>query len=193
MSSIHIDQLVARRDGSAIFEPISLDLDEPGAVEIVGPNGSGKTTFLRILAGLYGQYDGQYALPACLYQGHRLGLDELDSVAANLVWFAKVQGVAMDERAVRGVLATVGLLRQGLSQVGKLSQGQQRRACMARWLVSDNPVWLLDEPLTALDEAGQKLLVKLVENHVETGNWVLYSSHIGLELARKTTIEVCAL
>ena len=84
MAAIHLSTLAARRNGEAIFAPIDLELHEPCAVEVVGPNGAGKTTLLRTLAGLYQQYDGEFALPSLLYQDHRLALDELDSVVENL-------------------------------------------------------------------------------------------------------------
>lgn len=191
--SVTISQLSARRDAVNIFEPIDLELDEPKAVEVVGPNGAGKTTLLRTLAGLYGQFDGTFSVPPLLYQGHRLGLDELETVVQNLLAYAELEGKEVSEKSLRKVLSKTGMLRHGLTLVGKLSQGQQRRVCMARWLLSERPLWLLDEPLTALDRKGQQLLVKLITDHVGAGGWVIYSSHVGLEIEQKVTVQVTAL
>lgn len=194
MLSLRIDGLCARRNGEPIFAPVDLKLTEPGAVEVTGPNGAGKTTLLRVLAGLYGQYEGSFELPERLYQGHRLGLDELDSVAANLVWHCQLAGQSVNEKDLRRALAKVGLLRLGLTPLGKLSQGQQRRVCMARWLLSDKPLWLLDEPVTSLDESGQRLLTEIIDAHIARGRVVIYSSHTPLPVVAKQTlaIEACA-
>lgn len=190
MLSLRIDGLCARRNGEPIFAPLDLTLDEPAAVEVTGPNGAGKTTLLRVLAGLYGQYEGSFELPERLYQGHRLGLDELDSVVANLVWHSQLAGQSVSEKDLRRALAKVGLLRLGLAPLGKLSQGQQRRVCMARWLLSDKPLWLLDEPVTSLDENGQRLLTEVIDAHVARGRVVIYSSHTPLPVAAKQTLTI---
>jgi heme exporter protein A len=191
--SVSISQLSARRDAVNIFEPIDLELDQPTAVEVVGPNGAGKTTLLRTMAGLYEQFDGTFNVPPLLYQGHRLGLDELETVAQNLMAYAELENRQVSEKTLRRVLSKTGMLRHGLALVGKLSQGQQRRVCMARWLLSERPLWLLDEPLTALDQKGQQLLVKLISDHVAAAGWVIYSSHVGLEIEHKVTVQVTAL
>lgn len=190
MTTLLINGVAARRNGRPIFEPVQLEVSEPAAVEVVGPNGAGKTTLLRTLAGLYQQYDGSFELPPVLYQGHRLGLDELDTVAENLLWHGNLEADGVSEKAIRRALSKVGLLRAGMTQVAKLSQGQQRRACMARWLLSEKTVWLLDEPLTALDTDGQALLAALIDAQVAKGRWVIYSSHVPLDVQAKVTLDV---
>ena len=176
-----------------ILDRASFRVELGKSLGILAKNGTGKTTLLRTLAGLYQQYDGEFALPSLLYQGHRLALRELDSVVENLIWYAQLEGRSVTEKALRRALAKVGLLRHGLTPVGRLSQGQQRRASMARWLLGEQALWLLDEPLTALDIEGQTLLATLLEEHIARGNWVIYSSHMPLPIADKVILTMQAV
>ena len=188
--TVELIDLVSLRDGEAVFAPVSVSAPTPVALEIVGANGAGKTTLLRTLAGVHSQYHGSFQIERTLYQGHRTGLDELMSVLDNLNWFAKVRGTAIDQEAVQQALLKVGMLQFALSPVGQLSQGQQRRVCMARWLLSPAPVWLLDEPLVALDHNGQQLLAELIDEHCEAGGWVLYSTHVDIPIKGKQRLEI---
>ncbi|MDG2278594.1 MAG: heme ABC exporter ATP-binding protein CcmA [Pseudomonadales bacterium] len=196
---LKIVDLVSTRDGEAVFAPVAFECGAGQSVEIVGPNGSGKTTLLRTLAGLHSQYAGTYQFGSDeapvypLYQGHRIGLDESLSALDNLGWFAALVGQKIAQKDTVDVLARVGALRFAQTPVGQLSQGQQRRVTMARWLQSDARLWLLDEPLTALDENAQTLLVELIDEAVAAGKTVLYATHAGLPVRDKSMLAITAM
>ena len=190
---ISLSALASQRDGREIFKPLSFNSTEPTALEITGANGAGKTTLLRTLAGIHGQFSGEFVLPRALYQGHRAGLDELMTVVDNLHWFARVRGLQLSDDVLREALARVDMYKYAFMPVGQLSQGQQRRVGMARWLLSDAQVWLLDEPLAALDPSGQRLLVELLMSHIEAGGAVLYTTHVELDIPDKESLFVEAM
>ncbi|MEC7613399.1 MAG: heme ABC exporter ATP-binding protein CcmA, partial [Pseudomonadota bacterium] len=141
-------------------------------LELLGPNGSGKSTLLRTLAGLHSQFTGEFDSAALVYQGHRLGLDELLSPLENLAWFAGLQDKTLDRSKALEVLGRLGLLEQARTPCQRLSAGQQRRAAIARWLLAPQPLWLLDEPFNALDAQSQQLLNELLGEHCAGGGAV---------------------
>ena len=104
--------LICQRDHRDLFEPLNLVVKPGDCVELLGPNGSGKSTLLRTLAGLHSQYQGEFASAAAVYQGHRLGLDELLSPLENLAWFAGLQDQVLDNKEALQVIARLGLLEQ---------------------------------------------------------------------------------
>ena len=177
--------LAATRNGERVHEPISLQSTGAGLVEITGENGAGKTTLLRTLAGLHTQFEGEFQVTPVVYQGHRIGLDESLTPLQNLAWSAALADRADDEENVMEALRRVDMLRYGMTPVGQLSQGQQRRIAMARWCLDKADVWLLDEPLTALDQNGQDLVSNIFEAAAADGKLVVYSTHSRLALSDK--------
>ena len=190
---LSMQSLVAKRDDQGVFQPLDLTLEAGQAVEVVGANGAGKTTMLRVLAGLHSQYSGAFEIGAFLYQGHRLALDARQNGVSNLRWHSALHGLASDDAAIRDVLARVGILSVGFRLTGQLSQGQQRRLAMARWLLVEKPIWLLDEPLTALDQSGQALLAQLINEKVSQGGVVVYSTHLPMPIDAKQTLNIEAV
>ena len=187
---MQIDQLICKRDGRALFEPLSLQAAPGDCVEVLGPNGAGKTTLLRTLAGLHTQFDGDFNCSDFLYQGHRAGLDELLSPAENLQWYGGMAGSLPSEQLIREVLGRVGMAGYGLTPCQRLSQGQQRRVCMARWLLHPARTWLLDEPYTSLDKAGQTLLNELLARHCDDGGIVLAATHVSLTVGNPKILHI---
>jgi heme exporter protein A len=187
---VEIDQLICKRDGRALFAPLSLHAGAGDCVEVLGPNGAGKTTLLRTLAGLHTQYDGHYSCGGFLFQGHRTGLDELLSPAENLQWFGGMVGGVPSEQRISEVLRRVNMAEYGLTPCQRLSQGQQRRVCMARWLLHPAQTWLLDEPYTSLDQNGQTLLNELLAQHCEAGGVVLAATHVSLTVGNSQVLQV---
>ncbi|NKB97268.1 MAG: heme ABC exporter ATP-binding protein CcmA [Pseudomonadales bacterium] len=196
---LRIVDLASTRNGEPVFEPLAFACGAGQSVEIVGPNGSGKTTLLRTLAGLHSQFEGQFVLGSeqdpiyPLYQGHRIGLDESLSALDNLGWFSALVGKKIAEKDTVDVLARVGALKFAQTPIGQLSQGQQRRVAMARWLQDDARLWLLDEPLTALDTDAQALLVELIDEGVTDGKTVLYATHASMPVKDKSMLTITAM
>ncbi len=190
---IKLTELQCNRNGVPLFEPLTYQIDEGACVELLGPNGAGKTTLLRTVAGIYEQFSGALeAAPVC-YQGHRLGLDELSTVVENLQWYCNLAGTNADEARIVAALSRVGMAPHGLREVGRLSQGQQRRVGMARWLLDERAVWVLDEPLTALDLEGQAVLLDLISEKVSARGAVIYATHTALNLPDKQVLELLPL
>ena len=175
-------QLRCERDGRLLFTALDLDVAAGAAIEIMGPNGAGKSTLLRILAGLLPDYQGDvHVAVEYLYLGHRTGMSPGLGPAQNLSWFATLgSGGGADAAAIRGALARVGLAGCDDVPCQQLSAGQQRRVALARLLLSDAPVWLLDEPATALDDGAIKLLRELIVTHCADGGAVVMATHARL-------------
>lgn len=170
--------LAFERDGEALFEGINLELTAGSVVELLGPNGSGKTTLLRCLAGLIRDYRGEVVRAAAVvYVGHRLGLSAALSPAENLAWYGSFAGRGATTEDCHAALRRVGLGQRGHVPCAQLSAGQQRRAALARLLVGGARLWLLDEPLTALDDAGRELVIELLGEHRGAGGAALCATH----------------
>ncbi|MEM6708576.1 MAG: heme ABC exporter ATP-binding protein CcmA [Pseudomonadota bacterium] len=145
---------------------------------LTGPNGSGKTTLLRALAGLHSEYSGRLSLAPQAFLGHKPALNLLLSPRANLEWYAALVGTSAraEER-----LAAVGLESSSRVPCGQLSAGQQRRVALAALALQPAPLWLLDEPHTALDVSGQALLDSLLHGHLARGGAVVCATHQPLD------------
>ena len=182
--------LSCQRDQRDLFEPLNLVVGPGECIELLGPNGSGKSTLLRTLAGLHSQYQGEYNTVAAVYQGHRLGLDELLTPLENLAWFAGLQDQHLDRDRALTVLARLGLLAEAHTACYRLSAGQQRRAAIARWLLAEHSLWLLDEPFNALDVQSQVLLNELLHEHCQAGGAVVCATHLQLQVVGKVTLEL---
>lgn len=170
------------RNGACVVRDLGFALDRGQALMIAGPNGSGKTSILRALAGFL-DFDGEIEFDAMPleasqihYVGHQSGLKQHLSVAENLQFMAAILRAATPAR-VAEAMAVWGVTRLAGSPLGELSAGQLRRTAMARLAVVSRPIWLLDEPLTALDQAGRDILAEQVASHCAAGGLVVASSH----------------
>ena len=190
---LSLNALSCERDGQALFGPLDLAVSPGDYIEVMGANGAGKSTLLKTLAGLHSQYSGEYEAKSFLYQGHRLGLDELLSPVENLAWFAGLEGQQVDRDSLLNALEATGVLDKAFAPCNTLSAGQQRRAAMARWLVSERTLWLLDEPLTALDVSAQTLLRHILAEHCANGGAVVCATHSPIEVTNKVTVTLQAL
>jgi heme exporter protein A len=175
--------LRCERDGRVLFEALDLDIRRGDVVELAGPNGSGKTTLLRALAGLTGDFDGSVSRAAHLhYVGHRGGLNLQLAPLQNLTWSAAIEGIDASKDELMALLDGVGLAGYALTPCEQLSAGQQRRAALARLGLRSAALWLLDEPLTALDDAGCTLVRDLLARHRAAGGGALCATHQSLQL-----------
>jgi len=179
-----VQNLTVARGGVPVLTGVTLRLDAGKALILRGPNGAGKTTLLRTIAGLQpplrGTIDG--AEDRVAYGAHADGLKAMLSVSENLRFWARVYG----EHDITAALAAYALepLRDRLA--GTLSAGQKRRAGLARLMVTQRPVWLLDEPTVSLDTDAVAMFAGAVDAHLAGGGSAILATHIDLGLQAET-------
>ena len=193
---LEVKNLACVRAGRVLFAGVSFALAPGETLYVRGANGTGKTTLLRVLCGLFAPDEGEVLwrgeaigrsgeafLRGLLYLGHQSALKRALSPLQNLRFAAALGGVRVGAAALRGALERVGL--DGFADVpcAVLSPGQQRRVAVARLLLSDAPLWVLDEPATALDSAATAMLRGLIAAHVGRGGMVALTAHGGVALA----------
>ena len=182
------------RGGREVFSGLGFEAASGEALAVVGPNGSGKTSLLRLIAGLLAPSsgsikldggEGELTLPEqSHYLGHRDALKPALSVSENLLFWRDFLGGAVSSPAES--LATVELDHAALLPAAFLSAGQRRRLSIARLLTVRRPVWLLDEPTNALDTAGQKLFANLMGDHLARGGVIVAATHAPLGIPTRT-------
>jgi len=184
------------RGGKRVFANIGFELGAGEALLLLGPNGAGKSSLLRMVAGLLRPAAGSFELAGAdsdrslAEQTHYLGhLDPLKSslsVGENLRFWTRFLGGGRGEGPDEA-LRVVGLERVGDLPAGYLSAGQRRRLSIARLVAVERPIWLLDEPASALDADGQALLGEVMRRHLAADGLILAATHapLGLDPARE--------
>jgi len=186
--------LQCERDERILFQNLSFSILPGTVTRVEGPNGSGKTTLLRILAGLNDAWTGQLLwrgqpvnrqreefLDNMLYLGHRPGIKSLLTPMENLrALMAGRRPVA--DKVLRQALEGTGLGGYEGVPCRNLSAGQQRRVALARLLIADEPLWLLDEVFTAIDIGGVKAIESLLQQRAAEGGAVVVTTHHELDL-----------
>lgn len=190
--SLQANGLYCERDDRVLFNHLDIHLTNGDLLQLAGPNGAGKTTLLRLLAGLNRDFTGQllwqgqdlhrhytdYA-QARLYQGHLSAVKKSLTPIENLKWLCSNWPVAED--LLWAALAEVELAGFEETPCRQLSAGQQRRVALARLSVAPTPLWILDEPFTALDKAGVHWLENKLQQHIQRGGAAIIVSHHALE------------
>ncbi len=194
---LQVQGLGCSRGDQVLFDALEFRIEPSGVLLIEGPNGSGKTTLLRAICGLVPidagriswndravetAFDETYR-DAIAYVGHASGIKEDLTAAENLTAARALGGGGGREGlAPTAALEQLGLGWAGERLVRRLSAGQRRRVALARLLTAPAPLWILDEPLAALDTDGKRLLETLISEHASAGGLTLISTHQPLAL-----------
>ncbi|PMK00842.1 cytochrome c biogenesis heme-transporting ATPase CcmA [Vibrio sp. 10N.261.55.A7] len=188
---LEVKQLTAIRDERILFESLSFIINEGELVQVEGRNGTGKTTLLRIVTGLGDRDDGEIYWNGeniesnrdafhqdLLFLGHQTGVKRELTAFENLHFYQSIHAPHLrDKDTIFKALTKVGLAGREDVPVAQLSAGQQRRVALARLWLSDQKLWILDEPLTAIDKQGVKVLEALFLQHAEQGGTVILTTH----------------
>lgn len=184
------------RGDRKLFSNISFSMTPGGFLQLTGPNGSGKTSLLRIVCGLMAPENGEVRWQGAnirslgeeysqsfTYVGHRNGVKEELSSLENLRISSGLTGIDLSREEAMQALEQVGLARRQNLPARFLSEGQRRRSALARLLAGNSPLWVLDEVLASLDSAAVRLVKSLIEEHLSKGGMAIVATHQELMLS----------
>jgi heme exporter protein A len=181
---LHAEGLACRRGDRVLFKGLDLRVQKGQVVWLRGANGRGKTSLLRLLAGLSTPEAGQVRrVGKLLYVAHANALKEDLTVLESLRFLSRLHGLDVDDAALTEALRRFGMLTRRNAPVRTLSQGQRRRVALSRLALMPSPaVWVLDEPFDALDVEGIATLNEVITCHAQGGGAVVLTSHQALTL-----------
>ena len=183
MSLLQLDNVACRRGGRLLFEGLSLTLAPGEAAVATGPNGIGKSSLLRLTAGLLEPAAGVVEVSSVALADDRLALDERRTLGDALDFWAKLDG-----GDAKAAMAAMGIDHLAQAPVRILSTGQRKRAVLARTIASGAALWLLDEPANGLDVGALELLAAAMAAHRAAGGAILAATHQPLGLADAKTV-----
>ncbi len=194
------DRLACIRGGRTLFSGLSFAVEAGEALLLLGPNGAGKTTLIRTIAGLLAPAGGSIRVDGggteqsvgeqCHYVGHLNALKASLTVEENAsFWCRFLSGCVAGDR-IEAALAAFGLARLRDIPAAYLSAGQKRRLGLARVLLAERPIWLLDEPTVSLDRAAQAALTRAVDAHIAAGGLVVAATHTPLGFAKTRELHL---
>ena len=189
--------LSCERDDRILVDRLNLEVEEGSIYQVEGPNGSGKTTLLRVLCGLSSRYSGEILwrdqplrkartefLSSLLYIGHSAGIKSALTPRENLAWHGAMKRDIHGAGVIEAALERVGLYGYEDAPCYALSAGQQRRVGLARLFLAPAPLWILDEPFTAIDRQGVAELEGWIGEHAAQGGSVILTTHHELNIPR---------
>ncbi|MGY6549831.1 MAG: heme ABC exporter ATP-binding protein CcmA [Roseinatronobacter sp.] len=200
---LRVTGLACMRGGVPLLEGVSFDLHPREALALRGPNGCGKTTLLRTIAGLQPALAGKVVVPqdSIAYAGHADGIKASLTVAENLSFWAAIHGAEGRGAAIHGAegrgadriataLDQMNLHALSGRAAATLSAGQKRRLGLARLIVTGRPIWVLDEPTVSLDQASVALFASVMRAHLARGGMALMATHIDLGLPEADLLDL---
>jgi heme exporter protein A len=182
--NLEVNQISVARGGIAVLQGVSFRL-EPGAALILrGPNGIGKTTLLRTLAGLQVPLSGTMTAPedSIAYAAHADGNKQMLTVTENLRFWAEIFGT----NDIQPALDAFALAPLADRPAGSLSAGQKRKLGLARMCVTGRPIWIFDEPTVSLDTDAVAMFAAMIRSHLGRGGIAILATHIDLGLDAET-------
>jgi heme exporter protein A len=188
-AALRLTDVACLRGGRMLFRGVSLTLGPGESALLTGPNGIGKSSLLRLCAGLLPAFAGTVDRRGGIaLTDERLALDMDLPLATALAFWAQLDRAGPD--AVSAALDALALTRLADVPVRMLSTGQRKRAMLARVIASNTPIWLLDEPGNGLDSASTDLLGAAVATHLATGGIVVAASHQPLPMTAPLTLAL---
>ena len=192
---LEVSKLGCVRGDRRLFSGLDLALPAGTFLQVTGPNGSGKTSLLRILCRLLAPAEGEIKwqgedirslgeeyFTSVTYLGHRHGVKDEFSGIENLRISNALNGIEISDERARSVLEGMGLAGRDSLPARLLSEGQRRRVALARLLTCGTKLWLLDEVMTSLDKGAIALIRSLIEEHLAGGGIAIVATHQDLEL-----------
>jgi heme exporter protein A len=192
IAALHLENLALARGGRMLFSGLTASVAAGEALAVTGPNGVGKTSLLRAIAGLLSPHAGavrlegaeQGARAQIHLVGHQDGLKSARTARQELLFQARWAGAS--GKAALAAAATLGLSRQLELEVRQLSAGQKRRLALCRLIAAPRRLWLLDEPLTALDTAGRAAVAEQMRAHLAAEGILVAAVHDPLPITART-------
>ena len=200
---LEVHNLEVMRGDHRLFSNLGFSLQGGELLRLRGSNGSGKTSLLRTVCGLYEPTEGEVLWKgesirsqrdefnrALTYLGHHNGIKAELTGFENLRLSNTLCGNDVSDNQIYDALGEIGLAGREDLPTQVLSQGQKRRVALARLLLSDAELWVLDEPFTALDVGAVKMLSQLIERHLQKGRMVIFTTHQEVAIRAGETREI---
>jgi len=192
--------LACLRGDRLLFKNVGFELSAGGLMYVLGENGSGKSSLLRLLCGLLTPEDGEVFWNGksikhdaesyqadLIYIGHLNGLKDDLTVLENLEFSTRLVGNMVDNGTILNALTAIGVARCANLPVGVLSQGQKRRVALARLWLTRSKLWILDEPFAALDAASIAVLAAQLNQHMANGGMTIITTHQDVVIQAQST------
>lgn len=203
INELKLNSISCQRGDNLLFSNLTYTIKKNDFIQIIGNNGMGKTSLLRIVTGLVSPENGKVTFDNklisknreefnqhLLYIGHHAGVKPELTPIENLRFYQSINESKAGEDILWEALHNVGLLGKEDLASGHLSAGQQKRVALARLWISNAPLWILDEPFNAIDKRGVKHLTRLFEKHCEEGGIAIITSHQDVPSQRLKSIDL---